>query len=123
MSRNIPDGATQGGSPTLRPDNLDGADAAIGTVTAAEFNTSKFGGEKLCLTFAEWPDRQLWVNKTGTRSIVAKLGRDMDKYIGKSIPLVCVRQTVGSNTHHVVQVAPQDEWDAMLKRGGKRKAR
>jgi len=107
----------QVGQPQLRPADLDGAAVAVLTISGATLKDSRFGGKKWALSFVEFPEREMWLNKTGLNAIIDHYGDDTEGWYRKTVPVVAVTVSVGGTQRFVVQVA--ENWDTILKMAGK----
>ncbi len=107
------------GRDPLKIDALGDADVAIWTIESVEETTIQQDGadkNKLILTVEEFPELAYWVNVTGIRALVAKLGSDENKWIGKKVPFI--RATTNDprtrNQVDVLWIAAPDKWDELL---------
>lgn len=116
MSRRV-NAADYGQSrPKLGVEQLDGADSMVLIVSAVDPEVIFEERKRCVLTFAEFPELAYWVNVTGLKALIERLGDDVDNWIGKKVPLIRARtnnpQTKQSTT--VLWVAPAEEWDEVL---------
>jgi len=102
----------QVGQPQLRPADLGGATAAALTIAGATLKESRFGGVKWSLAFVEFPEREMWLNKTGLNAVIDHYGDDTERWYKKLLPVVAVTVSVAGAQKFVVQVA--ENWDAVL---------
>lgn len=115
------------GSKALKPEHIAPADTAV--VTVADVDQVDLDDRSpIVLHSHEYPDLSIWLNKTGTRTLIEKLGAKPAQWIGERVPLVVVRvnnpQTKQSQKS--LQVAPPGEWAdifaAFKRQGAKGKA-
>lgn len=90
-------------------------------------NMSKTGTEeKLVIEFAEQfkpakdfakdaaTRREYIVNSTSWKTLVLKLGRDHDKWVGQPIVMAPTNNTFGGKTYEKMHVAALDRWDKVV---------
>lgn len=104
-------------------------DAAVVTIKSVdEEEVTKSAGRKrkaLVITTQEYPDNKWTVNAGSTAVLFARLGNDLDKWIGATVPLVrvTVNNPTSGDPEEKFHAAPVEEWDDLLtasKRPGKR---
>lgn len=116
-----------GGGPKLEPDDLEESVAVL-TIAAydeMDVDDSDRPGQTrrtACLRFEETEDKALWLNKTGIKTLVSRLGPDAAKWPGQKVPVERVTRSFRGQTVKKVDVMPEDEWDDYLKprRAGKK---
>lgn len=101
----------------LGPDDVDGKVAPLTCATAERKNFAPNGqGEeyKIVLTFEEFPEKELVVNATSYKTLVAKLGDDEDAWVGKTIVLAPTTTTYGGKSYEKLHVASPERWDKTM---------
>lgn len=112
----VPQEARQSGKPQLAPKVCGGAEIVVVTIASVEWRKSSFkNANQPVLTFEEFPEHELRVGKRGTDRLCQQLGDDDADWIGGRVPLAKNREEVGTNTYIVYQIAPVEEWAALLK--------
>lgn len=99
----------------LTPDDLDG-DAAV--LTIAEFTEQRNTGEgrqlSPVLRYVEAPDKLHYLNRLQIERLIAKLGDDSDRWIGKRVPVAVEDIEYDGTTYAKVYVMPPDQWTVTL---------
>jgi len=117
MGRTVDPNKFSKARPKVEPDDIEDGDYTVATVAKYDEIAQEFQGEHRitpALTFREFGDKVLWLNKTQMQYLVERLGNDADKWIGKRVPLVKVVKQFGDEKHHKVYVATPEEWDDLL---------
>lgn len=100
----------------LTPEELTG-DIVI--VTIKEYGEQKNTGEgrKLSpvLRYEESPEKLHYLNREQMERLVAKLGDDTERWIGKRIPIHAEDVEYEGKTFSKVYVMPPEEWEAAFK--------
>ena len=113
--------------PVLSPDMFPKADVipfTIATVDRVAFSADDGEQQRIVLTSEEHGENVLWLNVTGIKALVAKLGDNDDQWIGTTIPLVKVR-TNNPRTKEQVTVLwvagakDAEMWDAVAPKKAK----
>lgn len=121
-----------GGRPALRPETIAPADAVVITVTDVDrFDVDDPDAESgkrqvMTLHCEEYPAESFFLNKTGTKTLIEKIGDKPADWIGEKVPLVVVRVNNPRKGGAVktLQVAPPAEWNDIVKQfAGRAKAR
>lgn len=125
------DGDRYNNGPTaLRVEHLRGSNATVLTVTdvdEASFTDPDAPSGKrhvLVLKSAEFPDRGFFLNKTGRTIMTERFTEVPARWIGKKVPLVVVQAEnpkKGNAVQPSLQVATDEDWDAVLESVGIRK--
>lgn len=119
-------------APTDFPRNVTVIPFTIAKVEHTEFDSDGEKQKRIVLVSEEHGDKVFWLNVTGIKSIVARLGDDDEKWVGQTIPLVRARTNnpQSGKQVEVLWVAAMDDddsWDAVMKsaprRGAKKTAR
>ena len=103
--------------PKIEVTDLEDGDYVVATVAKYDEVAQDFEGERRvtpALTFREFGEKVLWLNKTQMQYLVERLGNDADKWTGKRVPLVKKHVKFGDEAHHKVYVATPEEWDDLL---------
>ncbi len=112
--------------PPLTPEVLGSPDVAVLTIHEARTGLPTESGRKAAfVVFAETPDYNYWLNKTGIAALVERLGDDDANWPGQKVPLLQVRVTnpqTGQPTWKFHVAAPED-WDDLLAAAAKRRKR
>lgn len=111
-----------GGAPALKPETIRPHTATVITVTEVDMvelddPDSTSGKRKAIVVHSEeYPEHRFWLNKSGTRTCIDKLGDVPNKWIGDRLPLVVVRvnNPKSHSSQQSLQVAPAGEWDEMF---------
>ena len=117
--------------PALKPEHLDGADETVLQVKEVEEvnvpgpENNGLGRDSLVLRFHEFPDHNLWLNRTGAKIMITRLGEDTDAWIDAMVPLHVVNspnpKKAGATTANLWPLA-EDDWDEAIEAFGKAKA-
>lgn len=107
---------------SLKADTIKPATATVITVSDVEKitlqDTEAEGGRRnaIVLQSEEYPDRGFWLNKSGMRTMMEKLGNKPSDWIGQRVPLVVVRtdNPRTNATMQALQVAMLAEWDDVM---------
>ncbi|MEE8177714.1 MAG: hypothetical protein V3T65_06945 [Acidobacteriota bacterium] len=111
--------------PKLTPEVV-GTDRAVLTVMEAHTGITTGDGRKAAfLSFREFPDHVLWLNKSGITRLVEQLGENDEDWLGQLVPLVKVRNPNPQTGGYVVKYEPaiKEEWDETLQESGRRRRR
>lgn len=95
------------GKPSLGPDDIGTATAAVVTVTGVDYRASKFGDKRYVLQTAEFPTKEVWLSATESNRVIDNLGEDTDQWIGGRVPLVKEMMEVRGKEFEALQV-PED---------------
>jgi hypothetical protein len=112
------------GRPKLDAKALGDADVAVWRLSAVE-ETTYDDRPRLILTVEELPELAYWLNVTGIKTLVGKLGADENKWIGKQVPFIRAN-TTDPRTHKQVEVlwiAAPEKWDELLDQFAGRRVR
>ncbi len=126
-----------GNRPRLEPDDFQGKNAYIAVIETAEWvNVAKaeeaeqgVADYKLVLTYDKFPGRQHVINKTGFKSLSAKLPaiekgeNEAERWVGEAVALV-IANTNNPRTgepREVVWVASPKQWDQIMSKTRGRK--
>lgn len=102
---------------TIKPDTA--TVITVSDVEKLEVNdrTSESGKRvALVLQSEEYPERGYWLNKSGIKTLMERIGGKPASWIGERIPLVVVRVNnpqTGSPVN-ALQVASPEEWDEVM---------
>lgn len=108
------------GRDPLKISDIGDADVAVVTIADVEQTEMNAGGEmrpKLILKTEEFPDKDYFVNVTGVRILVGKLGANEVRWIGQRVPLV---RTTAQNPQNrnkpqpALHIADGDRWDDLI---------
>lgn len=107
---------------SLKADTIKPANATVITIKDVEKVTladpDKDDGKRtaLVLTSDEYPDRGFWLNKSGMKTLIERIGDKPGAWIGEKVPLVVVRVNNPSTgaIQQSLQVAAPSEWDEVL---------
>lgn len=116
------DPETGGGKPALKPETIRPHTTAVlvvedvDRITLDDPDSADGKRDAIKLTLEEFPDHAYWLNKSGTRTLIEKLGAVPRKWIGKRVPLVVVRvnNPRTKQSQPSLQVAPAGEWADMF---------
>lgn len=117
MGRTVDPNKFSKARPKIEVGDIEEGDFAVATVAKYDEVAQDFQGERRitpALTFREFGDKVLWLNKTQMQYLVERLGNDADKWTGKRVPLVKKRVMFGDEAHEKVYVATPEEWDDLL---------
>lgn len=112
-----------GGRPALKPETIAPADAVVITVADVDrFDVDDPDSETgkrqvMTLHSDEYPDKSFFLNKTGTKTLIEKIGDKPSDWIGEKVPLVVVRvnNPRSGGAVKTIQVAPPAEWNDIVK--------
>lgn len=114
---------------SLRPEHLGKATHAVLEIAEVDPDVMVTGDDgdrkSLVIRFAEFPDVAFWPNKTGLRYLVAELGEDVDKWIGRKVPLQVVT-TQNPRTHEPVEnlwICKPETWEKHIAASAKGRAK
>lgn len=106
----------------LKVTDIGKANATVITLTDVEKvevpDPDRDDGKRVTLVLQsdEYPDRGFWLNKTGMKTLIEKIGGRPSQWIGEKVPLVRVRvnnpQT--GKVQESLQVASPAEWDDVM---------
>src|SRR5213593_3335616 len=112
-----------GGRPQLKPKDAGNADLVVVTFTAVDMKSSQFKkGDQPVASLKEFPEHEYRIGKRGVEALCTKFGDDTDDWVNERIPLVKRFEQMSKNQGgdgYVYQVAPADEWTALLKKAKK----
>ena len=107
---------------SLKAETIKPANATVITikdvekVTVADPDRDDGKRTALVLSSEEYADKGFWLNKSGLKTLIEKIGDKPSDWIGEKVPLVVVRvnnpQTGGIQPS--LQVAAPAEWDEVL---------
>lgn len=103
----------------LTPEDLDG-DAAVLTISeyAEQRNTGEGRRLSPVLRYSEAPEKLHYLNREQMERLVAKLGDDSDRWIGKRVPVAVEDVVYEGETFHKVYVMRPEEWEQAFKDAG-----
>ena len=124
-----------GSRPALKAETIKPANATVITVTDVEkievSDPDRDDGKRVSLVLQseEYPERGFWLNKTGIKTLMERIGPKPSDWIGEQIPLVVVRvnNPRTGDIQPSLQVSSPAEWDEVTdsfvgsKRGASRR--
>lgn len=108
------------GREPVKISDIGDAEVAVLTVTNVEQTESNMDGEsrpRLFLESREFPEKVYYVNVTGIRVLVGKLGNDEARWVGCRVPLVRAMAPNPRNKNKLqpaLHIAPAEKWDELL---------
>ena len=107
---------------SLKAENIGKATATVITVTDVERvevpDADRDDGKRVSLILhsEEYPDRGFWLNKSGIKTLIEKVGGRPADWIGEKVPLVRVRvnNPRSGKVQDSLQVASPAEWDDVM---------
>lgn len=117
--------------PALKPESIGYPKSSAAVLTIADVDPAveipDNGGVRIVLTLVmkEFPDLTYYTNATSRKQLIARLGLDERKWIGKRVPFVVVQSNnpQTKKAGPALWVADADEWDTHLARGSRKAGR
>lgn len=106
--------------PKLVPGDLKSTPCLLTLVSAEQVevpdeNANTGFRRALTLTFAEFPDKVLWLNRGQIETLITRLGDDMDRWVDATIPVESHVAEYRGQRFPKVRVVPDEGWDVLIK--------
>ncbi len=103
----------------LMPDDLKASPCRLTIATVEEVEVPDQAAsdglrKALTLTFTEFPEQTLWLNKSQIETLIHRLGNNTDRWIGATVPIESYVAEYRGQRFPKVRVAPEEHWDALL---------